>query len=61
MTVEVLVERHPQAVSFLQKQGIICMKCGEPVWGTIGEAIERKGLEVEDVIAKLEAYLDSDA
>lgn len=61
MAVEVLLERHPQAVSFLQKQGIICMKCGEPVWGTIGEAIEKKGLDVEDVITKLEAYLGSGA
>ena len=35
MTVEDLVDEHPSAVSFLQKEGVVCMKCGEPVWGTI--------------------------
>ncbi len=57
MAVEMLVEMHPRAVSFLQKRGIICMKCGEPVWGTVGEAIVKKGLDVGDVIMKLEAFL----
>ncbi len=61
MTVETLVERHPPAVSFLQKRGIICVKCGEPVWGTVGEAIVKGGLDVRDVIVKLEAYLASGA
>jgi hypothetical protein len=33
------------------------MRCGEPVWGTLGEAIERKGLDVAATVSKLEAYL----
>ena len=57
LTVEDLVEQHPSAVSFLQREGVVCMKCGEPVWGTLGEAIGWKGLDVAATIAKLEAHL----
>ncbi|HUV37016.1 MAG TPA: hypothetical protein VMX58_08775 [Patescibacteria group bacterium] len=57
ITVEDLVDGYPSAVSFLQNVGVVCMKCGEPVWGTLEEAIRRKGLNVEATIAKLGEFL----
>ena len=57
MSVEELVERHPGAVGFLMDEGIVCMKCGEPVWGTLGELIAGKGMDVPDMIGKLERFL----
>jgi hypothetical protein len=61
MLIEDLIERHPSAVGFLMREGVVCMKCGEPIWGSVGEAIRRKGLDVEVTIAKLEAFLREDA
>ncbi len=58
MSVEELIERHPRAVSFLMDRGIVCMKCGEPVWATLGELIAGKGMDPPDVIEKLEMYLE---
>ncbi len=56
LTVEELVDEYPSAVSFLQKEGVVCMKCGEPVWGTLDEAIRRKGLDVQVTLAKLRKF-----
>ena len=58
MSVEELIERHPRAVSFLMDRGIVCMKCGEPMWGTLGELIASKGMDPPDMIEKLENYLE---
>jgi hypothetical protein len=57
MTVEDLIEAYPGSVSFLMDRGIVCMKCGEPVWGTLGEVISGKGLDVTETIADLERFL----
>ncbi|TKJ41097.1 DUF1858 domain-containing protein [candidate division LCP-89 bacterium B3_LCP] len=43
--VEDLVKDHPQTVPVLTRYGVICIQCGEPVWGTLGEAIERAGID----------------
>jgi hypothetical protein len=55
--VEDLVERHPRSVGFLMDRGVVCMKCGEPIWGTLGEIIESKGLDVGRTIADLKKFL----
>ena len=57
LTVEELVDEYPSAVSFLQKEGVVCVKCGEPVWGTLEEAIRRKGLDVQVTLARLGEFL----
>ncbi|RKZ05745.1 DUF1858 domain-containing protein [bacterium] len=54
MTVEDLVEKFPSSVGHLMEKGIVCMICGEPVWGTVGELISDKGLDVEKTIEELE-------
>ncbi len=58
MTVEEVVEKYPQAVGFLMDKGIMCMICGEPVWGTLGELIAEKGLDVRTTIDELNSDLD---
>ncbi|MCX6641199.1 MAG: DUF1858 domain-containing protein [bacterium] len=42
--VEDLVRDYPQTVTVMMKYGVICIQCGEPIWGTVGEALERKNI-----------------
>ncbi len=48
-TIEELVEHVPGAVKYLMEQGIRCIICGEPIWGTLEEAAEEKGYGPEDI------------
>jgi len=40
--IEDLVENFPFSVDYLSKKGIRCIRCGEPIWGTLEEASEEK-------------------
>ncbi len=51
--IEDLLERYPGINSFLRKKGIVCIQCGEPVWGTLREQIEAKGLDPDEIIREL--------
>lgn len=58
MFVEELVNEYPKAVGILMEEGIVCIQCGEPVWGTLGDTIERKCIkDVDRIIEKLNKYL----
>jgi len=59
--VEDVVLDFPRAPAFLRRRGIVCIQCGEPVWGTLGEVIAAKGHDVEAVLAELNAFLAADA
>jgi iron-sulfur cluster repair protein YtfE (RIC family) len=48
-TIEELVEKIPQAVTYLSKSGIRCVICGEPIWGTLENAAKEKGFNDDDV------------
>ena len=50
--VEEIVERYPKAVGWLVKHGIICVVCGEPFWGTLGELMEKKNIKNQGKILK---------
>lgn len=39
MQVEDLASGFPESVGFLTKRGVRCIRCGEPVWGTLGEEL----------------------
>ncbi len=41
--IEDLVRELPQSVTYLMEQGIRCLRCGEPVWGTLESAAKEKG------------------
>jgi iron-sulfur cluster repair protein YtfE (RIC family) len=45
VTVEELVAREPRAAALLRRHGIVCLQCGEPVWGTLRELAAEKGIE----------------
>ena len=59
--VEDVVRDYPKASAFLRQWGIVCIQCGEPVWGTLQEIIEAKQQEVTRVLAALNDFLKASA
>lgn len=43
--IEDLVREYPRAAGFLTKKGVRCIRCGEPIWGTLGELFEADQIE----------------
>jgi hypothetical protein len=60
--IEDLVTDHPDSITFLMEKGIRCLRCGEPIWGTLGSAMEEKDFSPErqtEVISELRDFLAS--
>ena len=58
MTIEELVERHPQASRFFLRFGIRCFTCSGVLWGTVAEALRSKGVEdIDAAIAELRRFV----
>ncbi len=56
MLIEDLVEQHPQVVPVLVRNRVVCIQCGEPVWGMLGEALKRaKITDPEGIIKEMQA------
>jgi hypothetical protein len=56
VTIEELLRRLPDASSILRRFGIVCIQCGEPVWGTLREVAAEKGIhDLGEVMAALAA------
>jgi len=54
-TIEELVRQNPDASSILRRFGIVCVQCGEPVWGTLRQAAAEKGIhDLSEVLAALQ-------
>ena len=49
ITIEDLVEDYPFSVQYLSEKGIRCIKCGEPIWGTLEEACKEKGFTNDQI------------
>lgn len=49
ITIEDLIEDYPKSVKYLADKGIRCIKCGEPIWGTLEEACVEKGFTQEAI------------
>jgi len=49
INIEELIETLPASVEYLMKEGIRCIVCGEPIWGTLEEAAEEKGYQSDDI------------
>ncbi|KUG26088.1 hypothetical protein ASZ90_004083 [hydrocarbon metagenome] len=47
--IEDLVRIFPKAVSYLSDKGIRCLRCGEPIWGSLEEAAKEKGFDDEKI------------
>ena len=57
--IEDLLEDYDGINTHLMKKGVVCIKCGEPVWGTLEEAVKAKGLNVQQILDELnEIYKD---
>jgi hypothetical protein len=57
--VEELVEHYPKAVNFLADRGIVCIRCGEPYWGSLRDlaAVKHLGDQIDQIIKELRVYL----
>jgi hypothetical protein len=54
ITIEDLLTRIPEASVILRRFGIVCVQCGEPVWGTLREVAAEKGIhDLGEVLAAL--------
>ena len=49
ITIEELTEEVPESVKYLMEEGIRCIVCGEPIWGTLKEAVMEKGFSKDDL------------
>lgn len=47
--IEDLVRLIPKSVSYLSEKGIRCLRCGEPIWGSLEEAAKEKGFGDEQI------------
>lgn len=48
-TIEDLVAQTPLSVNYLREKGLVCILCGEPIWGTINELAKQKGFSDENI------------
>lgn len=58
ITIEELIDRVPDSVSFLREKGLVCILCGEPVWGTLEELAKSKGFsseQIDEILTQLNA------
>ena len=52
--IEDLVRDNPEVIGPLSEMGIICIACGEPVWGTLEELVNKKELNnLDEIMNKL--------
>lgn len=61
ISIEDLVDHVPQAVKYLMQEGIKCIECGEPIWGTLEDAAKEKGYSDPDIqrfVEELQAFAD---
>lgn len=59
--IEDLVTILPESVGYLRDQGIRCLRCGEPIWGTLAEAAEEKDFgndEIDKFVTELNNMLN---
>ena len=47
--IEDLVNDYAFSVKYLSEQGIRCIACGEPIWGTLDEAAKEKDFTDEEI------------
>lgn len=44
-----LIRDVPESVKYLQNNGIKCVICGEPVWGTLEQVCKQKGFTDQQI------------
>lgn len=48
--IEEITEKYPELIRPLREYGIVCIRCGEPIWGSLAQAAHEKGIENIDEI-----------
>jgi hypothetical protein len=49
ISIEELVQDVPDSVKYLMENGIKCLACGEPIWGTLKSAAKEKGFSDSEI------------
>lgn len=49
MLIEELIDQYPFSVEYLREKGIRCIRCGEPIWGTLEQAAKEKKFSDDDI------------
>jgi len=47
--IEELINNYSFSVKYLMEKGIRCIRCGEPIWGTLEEAAREKDFDDEAI------------
>lgn len=47
--IEDLVKIKPNSVVYLMEKGIRCLRCGEPIWGSLESAAKEKGFSDQEI------------
>lgn len=59
--IEELVNILPDSVVYLMENGIRCLRCGEPIWGSLESAAKEKGFDdkkIEEFVEDLNRMLN---
>ena len=56
--IEDLVKEHPEVISPLAELGVVCIACGEPVWGTLEELVNSKELNIKSIVEKINQIIE---
>jgi len=58
MLIEDLVQAYPKLIAPLKMEGIVCLACGEPVWGTLEEQAKEKGINnIDEIVARMNGLI----
>lgn len=60
--IEDLIKILPESVEYMMNKGIRCLRCGEPIWGTLENAAIEKGFsgsEINSFVTELNGMLES--
>ncbi|MDX9924833.1 MAG: DUF1858 domain-containing protein [Ignavibacteriaceae bacterium] len=47
--IEDLIKEVPESVAYLMEMGIRCLRCGEPIWGSLENACKEKGFSDKEI------------
>ncbi|MEF3254951.1 MAG: DUF1858 domain-containing protein [Deferribacterales bacterium] len=53
-TIEEIINEKPEAVKYLMEKKIRCIRCGEPIWGTLESVLKDKNLSPQEIEKILE-------
>ena len=59
--VEDLARQYPATVGFLTRHTVRCIRCGEPLWCTLGELFKEEGvMDPQQLLDELNVFLLKD-